>query len=322
MLRPACSLALVLLWAGAVEAGPPALRSAHAIVVDDATGEVLLQKNGDTAAPIASLTKLLTAMVVIDARQDPDELLRVTPADRDGRSSGGLRVGALASRGSLLELALMASDNHAAAALARHYPGGLPGFHAAMQRKLASLQLTHTVIEEPTGLSAGNVSSAQDLAKVLRAAATYPLIAEITSRRSQMVRVNGRPLAVHNTNPLVGTPGWNILLSKTGFTNDAGRCLSMRLEAAGRTVSVVLLGAVSSAQRAVDALQIRHWLGRAEKSSVAPAPAPAVAAAVTREPPRRARVLFATARERDGVLEPRPGFLAERAEPAASASAE
>src|SRR5207247_10720856 len=135
MLGPACSLALSLLWAGRAEAGAPALRSAHAIVVDDATGEVLLQKNGDTAAPIAALTKRLTAMVVIDARQDPDELLRITADDRDGRSSGGLRVGALASRGSLLELTLVASDNHAAAALARRYPGGLPGFHAAMQHK-------------------------------------------------------------------------------------------------------------------------------------------------------------------------------------------
>ena len=185
-----------------------------------------------------------------------------------------------------------------------------------MQHKIARLQLTHTVIEEPTGLSAGNISSAQDLAKVLRAAAAYPLIAEITSRRSQMVSVNGRPLVVHNTNPLVGAPGWNIVLSKTGFTNEAGRCLSMRLEAAGRTVSVVLLGAVSSAQRAVDALQIRHWLGSGEKPSVATATA-------AREPPRRARLLFATARERDGALEPRPGFLAEAAQPAASgASAE
>ena len=316
MLRPATSLALALLGAGAAAASVPPLRSPQAIVVDDASGEVLLQKNGDAVAPIASLTKLLTAMVVLDAQQDADELLRIAPVDRDGRSSGGLRVGALASRGSLLELALMASDNHAASALARHYPGGLPAFHAAVQRKIASLGLTHTVIEEPTGLSPANVSSAQDLARLLRAAAAYPLIAEITSRRSQMVSVNGRPLVVHNTNPLVGAPGWNIVLSKTGFTNEAGRCLSMRLQAAGRTVSVVLLGAVSSAQRAVDALQIRHWLGRGEKPSVATATA-------AREPPRRARLLFATARERDGALEPRPGFLAEAAQPAASgASAE
>jgi D-alanyl-D-alanine carboxypeptidase/D-alanyl-D-alanine endopeptidase (penicillin-binding protein 7) len=260
MLR-ACVIAACLLLAPLARADV-ALGSAHAIVVDDDTGEVLLQKNVDTAAPIASLTKLMTAMVVLDAQQDPNETIQIVAADLDRlkRSRGGVRVGAVVPRGTLLELALVASDNHAAAAIARSYPGGRTAFDAAVQQKIDSLGLTQTVIEEPTGLSPHNRSSAQDMAKVLRAAAAYPTIAEVTSKRTHAVLVNGRLQSVRNTNGLVGAPGWNILLSKTGYTNEAGRCVSMRLQAAGRTVSVVLLGALGSPQRALDALNIRRWL--------------------------------------------------------------
>jgi D-alanyl-D-alanine carboxypeptidase/D-alanyl-D-alanine endopeptidase (penicillin-binding protein 7) len=238
------------------------LRSAHAVVVDEATGEVLLEKDGDTAAPIASLTKLMTAMVVLDAGQDPNEALRVTHEDLDTlkHTHGGIRPGLTLSRSALLELALIASDNHAAMALARNYPGGRPAFDAAVQRKIEQLALKHTVIEEPTGLSPNNRSSALDMVKVVRAAADYPAITEITSKREHKLQVNGRTYTVHNTNKLVGAPGWNILLSKTGFTNEAGRCLSMRLQAAGRTVAVVLMGAMGSNQRTHDAQNIRRWL--------------------------------------------------------------
>jgi len=242
-------------------AGVP-IGSAHAIVVDEATGEVLLEKDTGTAAPIASLTKLMTAMVVLDAQQDPNERLRIGAADLDQlkHTRAGVPVGALISRAGLLELTLMASDNRAASALARHYPGGIEAFRAALRTKIQALALDDTSIEEPTGLSPNNRSSARDMAKLLRAAAGYPEIAEITSQREHTVVVNGRNRLVRNTNRMVGAPGWNILLSKTGFTNEAGRCVTMRLQAAGRTVMVVLMGALRSRDRATDALNIRRWL--------------------------------------------------------------
>jgi D-alanyl-D-alanine carboxypeptidase/D-alanyl-D-alanine endopeptidase (penicillin-binding protein 7) len=259
-------LALLLLLAGAAAHATelPALHlgSAHAIVVDEATGEVLYEKDSATAAPIASLTKLMTSMLVLDARQDLQEVLEVTTDDLDRlkHTFFGVPPGTRATRQSMLELALIASDNHAASALARHYPGGLPSFRAAAAAKAVELGLASTVIEEPTGLSPRNRSSAQDMVKIVRAAAGYPEIAEASSRSRQAVQLEDRVRAVRNTNRLVGAPGWNILLSKTGFTNEAGRCISMRLEAAGRTVAVVLMGAVGSAERAMDATNIRRWL--------------------------------------------------------------
>jgi serine-type D-Ala-D-Ala endopeptidase (penicillin-binding protein 7) len=255
-------LVLLLLLAGAVvhAAEAPALQlgSAHAIVVDDATGEVLFEKDAATAAPIASLTKLMTAMLVLDARQDLQEVLDVTADDLDRlkNTHSGVPPGTRASRQSLLELALIASDNRAASALGRHYPGGLDAFRAAAAAKAAELGLASTVIEEPTGLSPNNRSSAADV----RAAGHYAEIADASSRSHQAVQLENRVRAVKNTNRLVGAPGWNILLSKTGFTNEAGRCISMRLEAAGRTVAVVLMGAVGSGERALDATNIRRWL--------------------------------------------------------------
>ncbi len=239
------------------------LRSAHALVVDEETGQVLLNKNGETPAPIASLTKLLTAMVVLDAQQDAAEPIRIDTADQDRlkHTRRGLPVGAVLPRGELLELSLIASDNRATSALARHYPGGLNAFHAALDTKIAALGLAHTAIEEPTGLSPRNRSTAEDMVRVLRAAAAYPEIARITSKDQHAVKLGERRVwRVRNTNRFVGAQGWNISLSKTGFTREAGRCLTMRLEEAGRTVVVVLMGAVGSKQRAVDALNIRRWL--------------------------------------------------------------
>lgn len=259
LLRTSLAISLVLTCsAGLAEI---AFHSTHVLVVDEASGEVLLRKGDDDAAPIASLTKLMTAMVVLDAQQDPDEPLRIAAADKDPwHRHGGIPVGAVASRGGLLELALLASDNRAASALARHYPGGPEAFAAAMQRKIRALDLHSTRIEEPTGLSPRNVSSAQDMIKVLHAAADYPAISRITSQRSSTVLVNGRRRVVRNTNRLVDAPGWNVLLSKTGFTNDAGRCLAVRVEAGGRTVAIVLLGATRPSQRTRDAIAIRRWL--------------------------------------------------------------
>jgi D-alanyl-D-alanine endopeptidase (penicillin-binding protein 7) len=255
-------LLCLLLACGSASWGDIAFRSAHVVVIDEATGEVLLQKDAATAAPIASLTKLMTAMVVLDAQQDLGELIRIDETDRDTlkHSRGGVPVGAVVPRETLLELALIASDNRAAAALARHYPGGLAAFAEATQLKIGALGLANTTLVEPTGLSPDNHASALDMAKVLQATQDYPLIAQITSQRTHAVQVNGRRWAVRNTNGLVGKPGWEVLASKTGFTNEAGRCLTMRLRAGDRTVSVVLIGARAPSARSFDALNIRRWL--------------------------------------------------------------
>ena len=265
MHRALASLALTALLAAAPSlalATSLPFGSAHALVMDEATGEVLMAKDADTQAPIASITKLVTAMVVIDAGLDLQAPIEIDVADMDTfkHTRAGLPVGAVLERGALLELALIASDNHAAAALARTFPGGLAGFRVAVQTKLAALGVTQALIEEPTGLSPRNRASATDLAVVLRAASGYERIAAITSSPTHSTLVNGRPWEVRNTNGLVGKPGWEILASKTGFTNDAGRCLTMRLRVGERTVSVVLIGALASSARAHDALNIRRWL--------------------------------------------------------------
>jgi D-alanyl-D-alanine carboxypeptidase/D-alanyl-D-alanine endopeptidase (penicillin-binding protein 7) len=237
-------------------------RSERALVVDEGTGEVLLDKNADSAAPIASMTKLMTLMVVLDQAQDPDEMLTVQRSDRDSREriKTCLPVGSMLPRHTMVTLALLASDNHAAAALARTFDGGRAAFDAAMQQKIAQLNLTSTVIEEPTGLSPRNTASAQDLVKMLTAAEAYPEITEATSQASLSILVNGHVRDVHNTNGLVGSPGWDISLSKTGTTLAAGRCLAMRIQSAGRSVFVVLMGAVGRSARAIDALSVRRLL--------------------------------------------------------------
>lgn len=303
--RAAIAACLAIACVAAAHADDLRLRSSYALVVDDRTGEVLIDKNGDAAAPIASLTKLITAMVVLDAGQDPAEPIRIDKADLD-RLKGtrnGLPVGAVLPRAEMLQLSLIASDNRATFALARHYPQGLPAFQAAVRAKIAALGLEHTQIEEPTGLSPRNRSSAGDMVKVLRAASGYAEIERITQKNGHEVKLDGRRTwRVRNTNRFVGADGWNILLSKTGFTQEAGRCLTMRLEEAGRTVMVVLMGAVGSKQRAVDALNIRRWL--AERTARGQAGTP------TMRTPRPADVAPAALPEvgRDDVL---PGPLAE-----------
>jgi len=259
-LRAALVVSLLLISSSAW--ADVSFNSAHVMVVDETSGEILLKKNVGVAAPIASLTKLMTAMVVLDAQQDPNEELRIDVADVDAlkHSRGGVQVGAIASRGSLLELALLSSDNRAASALARSYPGGLQAFNAAMQRKIQAFGLDSTSIAEPTGLSPNNTSSAQDMVTVLRAAARYPAIAQITSQPSLAVQVSGRQKVVHNTNRLVGGSEWEVFLSKTGFTNEAGRCLAMQARADGRLVTIVLMGAAKPSGRLRDSMTIRRWL--------------------------------------------------------------
>ncbi|MBE0626251.1 MAG: D-alanyl-D-alanine endopeptidase [Burkholderiales bacterium] len=238
------------------------LRSAAAIVQDAETGEVLFDKNSSTVTPIASITKLMTAMVVLDARLDLNEDITITGEDMDSLrgTHSRLKPGARLSRDELLRLALMASENRAAAALGRTYPGGIETFIRAMNHKAQMLGMNDTRFDDPTGLSSGNVASAEDLVKLVRAAHRYDLIRNYTTATGHEVHVAGRQLAYHNTNRLVSNENWNIGLSKTGFTSDAGRCLVLQARLAEREVIIVLLDSWGKLTRIGDANRIRAWL--------------------------------------------------------------
>lgn len=267
-------LALLIGYAASACAAP--LASKHVLVVEEDSGQVLYQKNADVTAPIASLTKLMTAMVALDANPDMDEPIPIEAPDLAARmrSRSRLPLGAMLPRRTVLQLALMSSDNRAAQSLAESYPGGMDAFLAAVAAKEQALGMTHTYIEEPTGLSSNNRSTPADLVKMAQAAAQYPDIARITTDSSDVVDVNGRPLEYHNTNRLVGKKGWeDILLSKTGTTNAAGRCLLMRLQAAGRTITLVLLNAKAGAARFLDAMKIRSFVSGETGVAMLDAPA-------------------------------------------------
>jgi D-alanyl-D-alanine endopeptidase (penicillin-binding protein 7) len=240
------------------------INAKHALVLEDGTGRVVMAKDADAAVPIASITKLVTAMVVLDAKPNLQETLRIAQDDVDllKHSASHLRVGAEMTRLAALKLALMQSENRAAAALARYYPGGTPAFVQAMQAKVRSLGLTRTAFADPTGLSPANMSTATEVAKIAVAASRYPQIADITSDSSDSVPVNGRARTVHNTNTLVGGNGWDIELSKTGYSNEAGRCLTMRMKSGSKHFTVVLLDADGSAHRLRDAARIRASLAK------------------------------------------------------------
>ena len=238
------------------------LSSRHVIVISNENGAILLQKNADQAVPIASLTKLMTAMTVLDSLPNMREPIVIKAQDVDSlkHSSSRVPVGTTLARQQVLQLALMSSDNRAAAALARTYPGGVDAFEQAVNAKLQSLGMHHTVIQEPTGLSPNNTSTAADLAKMVLAASRYPQIANITTDTSARIYLKRRDVLFHNTNPLVGVKGWNILMSKTGFTNEAGHCLVMRIRQAGKDATLVLLNARAKDATRMDALTVRRWL--------------------------------------------------------------
>ncbi len=238
------------------------LNSGAAMVMDQASGETLYGKNITSVVPIASITKLMTAMVVLDAHLDPNEEIAVTDDDVDylRNSSSRLRVGAVATREDMLHMALMASENRAASALGRAYPGGREAFVAAMNRKAQALGLSGTHYADSTGLSSTNVSTANDLADLVRTAHRYDKIREFTTMSNYTATVSGRPMYFHNTNRLVSSPDWDIGLSKTGFINEAGRCLVMQATLAGRAVVIVLLDSLGSSMRLADAARIRKWL--------------------------------------------------------------
>ncbi len=240
------------------------LNSQNAIVIDDNSGKILLEKNAASVVPIASLTKLMTAMVVLDSKANMDEKISIEAEDVDQlkHSASHVPVGSTLTRRDALQLALMSSDNRAAASLARTYPGGNTAFMAAVKAKLATLGMGNTTIMEATGLSPENTSTAADLVKLAQAASRYPTIADITTDSEDSVTLkNGRSREFHNTNRLVGRKGWDILLSKTGFTNEAGSCLIMRVKLAGKKATMVLLNARASSARLMDALNIGRLLG-------------------------------------------------------------
>lgn len=251
-------LALLMSAAASVFAVP--LSSQHAVVIDEASGAVLLEKNAYEVVPIASLTKLMTAMVVLDAKLDMNQQIVIDESDVDTLkfSSSRVPVGAVLSRGALLELALMSSDNRAAHALARTYPGGMYAFTHAVREKLVTLDMRHSSISEPTGLSPYNRSTAADLVKMVSAASRYPEISRLSTGTEELIDMNGHMVQYRNTNRLVGREGWDILLSKTGFTREAGKCLVMRFQAAGKNVIMVLLNAKESAARMMDAENVQR----------------------------------------------------------------
>jgi serine-type D-Ala-D-Ala endopeptidase (penicillin-binding protein 7) len=246
------------------------LKSSSALVLDADTGEIVIDKNADAVTPIASITKLMTAMVTLDRDLDLEQRIVLSRDDVKTvkRSRSRLRVGTVLSRGELMMLALMASENLAAAALGRTYPGGMEAFVVAMNEKAAELDMRDSRFIEPTGLSPSNVSSARDLAKLVRAAHDYPLIREYSTREHGTVRSFGRPLAYRNTNGLVRSSYWEIGLSKTGYISQAGRCLVMRVRLQSKDLIVVLLDSWGKQSRIGDANRIRQWL---EKQHVATA---------------------------------------------------
>jgi len=253
---------LVVLASLTFQANAVDLGSRHAIVVDEASGAVLLEKHATDIVPIASITKLMTAMVVLDAKLDMQEEIMIVDQDVDHlkRSSSRVPVGAMFARSTLLELALMSSDNRAAHALGRTYPGGMNQFLNAVRLKASALGLRRTNIEEPTGLSPHNTSTAHDLAKLVIAASRYSEISRITTVGSDIVDVNGRATQYRNTNHLVRDRNWDILLSKTGFTREAGRCIVMRVQNAGRSTVMVLLNAREAVNRTADAMRLHRML--------------------------------------------------------------
>jgi D-alanyl-D-alanine endopeptidase (penicillin-binding protein 7) len=241
---------------------PLALKSSVALVIDQDTDEVLFSKNPQAVLPIASITKLMTALVVIEAKQPLDEVLTITQDDVDTEKGTGsrLRLGTQLTRGEMLHLALMSSENRAANALGRHYPGGLAAFVEAMNAKAALLGMHDTRYVEPTGLSSRNRSSARDLALLVKAAYQHELIRELSTSPEAQVAVGSHAMQFRNSNGLVRNPDWSIGLQKTGYIAEAGRCVVMQAELAGRNLIMVLLDSAGRYSRIADAERLRRWL--------------------------------------------------------------
>ncbi|MDO9233090.1 MAG: D-alanyl-D-alanine endopeptidase [Methylotenera sp.] len=251
---------------------PLKLASLKALVINQLTGETVYAKNTDLPTPIASVTKLMTAMVMLDAHLPMDDLLYITDEDVDylKGTKSRLGVGTTLTRGELLQLALIASENRAASALGRNYPGGITAFVNAMNHKAQLLGMKSTHFVDSSGLNSNNVSTAGDLAKMVNAAYAYPEIRQVSTTASQEITLYGRqnPINFVNTNALVRAGNWVIGLSKTGFINEAGRCLVMQAEISGQPMIIVLLDSAGKMTRVGDANRIRKWVEHNDMASL------------------------------------------------------
>jgi D-alanyl-D-alanine endopeptidase (penicillin-binding protein 7) len=249
------------------------LSSANVLVLDAAADRQIYAKAADEVTPIASVTKLMTAMVVLDAKQPLDEVLDIDMGDFDflKGSHSRLRMGSALARREMLRLALMSSENRAASSLARHYPGGTRAFVEAMNIKASLLGMTRTHYADPTGLSPENVSTAMDLAKLVQAAAEYPLIREFTTTPSYLVELQptGHMLGFNNSNALVKNQSWDIQVQKTGYIREAGKCVVMLVNIASKPFVIVLLDSIGKYTRIADAQRVKHWLETGESLVIA-----------------------------------------------------
>ena len=255
-------LTFLALHAGASTIHDPKLKSSSVLIIDQSDSSVLYSRHSDVAMPIASITKLMTALVVLDAKQPLDEPIVITEADRDlpKASFSRLTVGTVLSRGDLMHLALMASENRAAHALGGNYPGGMPAMVAAMNAKAAALGMVNSHFVDPTGLSSQNVASPADLSKLVIAASHNATIREYSTDSRYAVKVHRRMVEFRNTDNLVANPTWNIIVQKTGYIAEAGKCLVMAAVIEGRSVVIVLLDSLGKYTRVADAKRIKTWM--------------------------------------------------------------
>jgi D-alanyl-D-alanine endopeptidase (penicillin-binding protein 7) len=239
-----------------------ALSSNVVLMLDEATSQVLFEKNADVPVPIASITKLMTALLIVEAGQDMNDMLEVTndDIDREKNTSSRLRIGSRLSRADMLHIALMSSENRAASALGRNYPGGLPAFVVAMNAKAKLLGMVNSRFVEPTGLSSRNVASAHDLTRLVAATHAHPLLAQFSTNSKFLVDTGRNTLQYVNSNRLIGSADWNIELQKTGYISEAGRCLVMHVKVDERPVVMVFLDSKTGQSRFADATRLRKWL--------------------------------------------------------------
>ena len=251
-------------------ADDPLIRSGSALVMDEQSAEVLYARESDVAVPIASISKLMTTMVVLEANQAQDEIIKITEDDMDYEkyTRSRLKVGSKLSRDDLLHLALMSSENRAAHALARNYPGGVVECVKAMNLKATQLGMTHTHFVEPTGLSSYNVASPEDLSKLVMEASKHKVISEYSTDEYHTLKVGRQAMTFHNTDLLVKKSDWNIIVQKTGYIAEAGKCLVLKTIIAGRSIVIVLLDSVGKYTRVADARRIRKWMEARVRNSV------------------------------------------------------
>jgi len=247
------------------------VRSLKAIVVNQNTGEIIYEKNADVRASIASLTKLMTAMVVLDSGLDLNKEIKLTKADIDRvkRTTSRLPIGTKLTKYELLKVALISSDNRAAFALSRSYPSGRKGFINAMNVKAIQLGMQNSQFRDPTGLDKRNISTAKDLLKLVRAAYQYPVIRDLTTTPSESIKIGRKrnSIGFNNTNPLVRKGVWDIGLSKTGFIRESGRCLVLQTTINGEPIIIVLLNSYGKLTRFADVKRIRNWMNKLNKKS-------------------------------------------------------